>query len=95
MGRTALALAIDHALAAGLHRVEVAVAVHNEASLAMVAALGLREEGVRVGATFIDGQWCDHRVFAVTAPEWDATRAVWAIVIECSPGRRLRGCVLR
>lgn len=75
VGRTALALTIDHALAAGLHRVEVAVAVHNEASLAMVAALGLREEGVRVGATFIDGQWCDHRVFAVIAPEWDATRS--------------------
>ncbi len=75
VGRTALALALDHALCgAGLHRVEVAVAVHNEASLAMVAALDLREEGLRKAAVFIDGQWCDHRVFAVTAPEWDRYR---------------------
>ncbi|WP_462418491.1 GNAT family N-acetyltransferase [Kytococcus sp. Marseille-QA3725] len=71
IGRTALLLAVDHALTqVHLHRVEVAVAVHNHASLAMVEALGLREEGVRREAVFIDGAWRDHRVFAVTASEW-------------------------
>lgn len=75
VGRTALALGIDHALGpVGLHRVEVAVAVHNEASLAMLGALGLREEGLRRGAVFVDGHWADHRVFAVTAPEWPGHR---------------------
>ncbi|MFC0358895.1 GNAT family N-acetyltransferase [Kytococcus schroeteri] len=77
VGRTALRLALDHALGpVGLHRVEVAVAVDNATSLAMVGALGLREEGLRRAAVFIDGAWRDHRVFAVTAPEWGPSGVV-------------------
>lgn len=66
----AVALAIDHALGpAGLHRVEVNVRVDNCASLALVARLGLREEGVRQRFLHIDGEWRDHRSFAITADE--------------------------
>ena len=66
----ALAMAIDHALGpAGLHRVEVNIRVDNEASLAVVRRLGLRDEGVRERYLHIDGAWRDHRSFAVTAEE--------------------------
>lgn len=66
----ALALAIDHALGpAGLHRIEVNIRGDNEASLAVVARLGLRDEGVRERFLHIDGAWRDHRTFAVTAEE--------------------------
>ncbi|SNC63688.1 ribosomal-protein-alanine N-acetyltransferase [Kytococcus aerolatus] len=71
VGRTALWLALEHALTrTPLHRVEVAVSVDNPAGLALAAALGLREEGVRRAAVFVDGRWRDHLVHAVTAPEW-------------------------
>lgn len=63
----ALALAIDHALGpAGLHRVEVNIRGDNARSLAVVERLGLRDEGVRQRFLHIDGQWRDHRTFAVT-----------------------------
>ncbi len=65
-----LALAIDHALgAAGLHRIEVNIRGDNLRSLAVVERLGLRDEGVRERFLHIDGQWRDHRTFAVTSDE--------------------------
>lgn len=68
----ALATAIDHALGpAGLHRIEVNIRGDNAPSLAVVARLGLRDEGVRLRYLHIDGQWRDHRTFAVTAEDLD------------------------
>lgn len=67
---TALALAVDHCLhTLGLHRVEVNIRPENAASLRVVAKLGLREEGLRRRYLHIDGDWRDHRSFAVTAEE--------------------------
>lgn len=67
---TAVALTVDHCLGpVGLHRVEIAIRPENAASLRVVAKLGLREEGVRERYLHIQGQWCDHRTFAVTAEE--------------------------
>lgn len=80
---TAVALAVDHCLGpVGLHRVEIAIRPENTASLRVVAKLGLREEGLRERYLHIQGEWRDHRTFAVTAEEvpqgllarWRATR---------------------
>ena len=66
----ALALLVDHALTqAGLHRVEVGIRPENTTSLAVVARLGLPEEGLRRGLMHVDGAWRDHRCFAVLAED--------------------------
>jgi ribosomal-protein-alanine N-acetyltransferase len=67
---SAVALAIDHCFVAlRLHRVEIAIRPENAASLRVVEKLGLRDEGVRERLLHIDGDWRDHRCFAVTAEE--------------------------
>ena len=63
----ALALAGDHALGSmDLHRIEVNIRPENTNSLAVVAKLGFRDEGLRTAYLHIDGQWRDHRTFALT-----------------------------
>jgi ribosomal-protein-alanine N-acetyltransferase len=63
---TALALVLDHCFGAvGLHRVEANVRPENAASLRVVAKLGFRAEGLRRRYLFIDGDWRDHRCFAL------------------------------
>lgn len=67
---TAVALAVDHCFGpVGLHRVEIAIRPENAPSLRVVAKLGLREEGLRQRYLHIQGDWRDHRTFAVTAEE--------------------------
>jgi [ribosomal protein S5]-alanine N-acetyltransferase len=67
---TAVALAVDHCFGpVGLHRVEINIRPENRASLRVVEKLGLRDEGVRERYLHIQGRWCDHRTFAVTAEE--------------------------
>ncbi|MDT0167036.1 GNAT family protein [Actinotalea sp. AC32] len=67
---TAVALAVDHCFGpVGLHRVEVNIRPENRASLRVVEKLGLRDEGLRERYLHIQGEWCDHRTFAVTAEE--------------------------
>lgn len=66
----ALALAADYCFfKAGLHRLEVNIRPDNHASLRVVEKLGFREEGLRKGLLHIDGDWRDHRSFALTAEE--------------------------
>jgi ribosomal-protein-alanine N-acetyltransferase len=66
----ALAAACDHAfLVLGLHRVEVNIRPENTASLRVVEKLGFREEGLRRHYLHIDGQWRDHRSFALTTED--------------------------
>lgn len=81
---TAVAMAVDHCFGpVGLHRIEINIRPENAASLRVVAKLGLRDEGLRERYLHIQGQWCDHRTFAVTSEEvpegllarWRATRA--------------------
>ncbi len=66
----AVAMVIDHLIfQAGLHRVEVAIRPENAPSLRVVEKLGLAEVGFAQGYLHIDGQWRDHRLFAVTREE--------------------------
>lgn len=67
----AAALALDFALTMlRLHRVEVLIRPENVASIRVVEKLGLREEGIRERFIHIDGDWRDHRCFAITAEEY-------------------------
>jgi len=66
----AVALVVDHCLtAAGLHRIEVAIRPENTNSLRVVEKLGLREVGFAPRYLHIDGDWRDHRLYAVTREE--------------------------
>lgn len=75
----ALAAACDHAfLVLGLHRVEVNIRPENTASLRVVEKLGFHEEGLRRRYLHIDGQWRDHRSFALTTEDLGAQSMVEA-----------------
>lgn len=67
---TALALAVDHAFGpAKLHRIEVNIRPENAASRRVVEKLGFREEGFHQRFLYIDGSWCDHIGYALTAED--------------------------
>ncbi|MEI6622770.1 MAG: GNAT family protein [Actinomycetes bacterium] len=67
---TALAMGIDHCFRSlGLHRVEINIRPENRPSRRVVEKLGFRYEGLRERYLHINGQWCDHLSFAVTAEE--------------------------
>lgn len=67
---TAVALVVDHCLfEAGLHRLEVAIRPENTASLRVVQKLGFNEYGYAPRYLHIDGEWRDHRLFAITVEE--------------------------
>ncbi len=51
------------------HRVRVAVATDNHASLAVLRRLGYRFEGVARHAERVSGRWLDHALFAVLATD--------------------------
>ncbi len=63
----AVAMAVDHAFGpVGLHRIEVAIRPENASSLRVVAKLGIEEIGFAPRYLHIDGEWRDHRIFAIT-----------------------------
>jgi [ribosomal protein S5]-alanine N-acetyltransferase len=67
---TAVAMAVDHCIfAMDLHRIEVAIRPENVASLRVVEKLGFREIGYAPNYLHINGQWRDHRLFAITREE--------------------------
>jgi ribosomal-protein-alanine N-acetyltransferase len=73
----ALAAACDHAFVAlGLHRIEVNIRPENIASLRVVEKLGFRDEGLRVRYLHIDGDWRDHRSFALTSEDLGGSSVV-------------------
>ena len=73
----ALAAACDHAfLGLGLHRVEVNIRPENTASLRVVEKLGFRDEGLRLCYLHIDGEWRDHRSFALTSEDLGSSSLV-------------------
>ena len=57
-----------------LHRLQIAIIPRNAPSRAVVAKLGLRDEGVAVRYLEINGTWEDHIRYAITAEEWQARR---------------------
>ena len=72
----AVAMAIDHCFfTAGLHRVEICIRPENTNSLRVVEKLGMREIGLAPRFLHIDGDWRDHRIYAVTARS--VRRAWW------------------
>jgi len=65
-----VAMAIDHCFfTAGLHRIEISIRPENTNSLRVVEKLGLKEFGYAERYLHIDGDWRDHRQFAVTVEE--------------------------
>ena len=63
----AVALVIDHCFGpVGLHRIEVAIRPENASSLRVVEKLGINEVGYAPRFLHIDGDWRDHRIFAIT-----------------------------
>lgn len=66
----AVAMVIDHCFErVGLHRVEIAIRPENTASLRVVEKLGIQQVGYAPKFLHIDGDWRDHRIFAVTREE--------------------------
>jgi [ribosomal protein S5]-alanine N-acetyltransferase len=66
----AVAMAIDHCFnAVGLHRIEVAIRPENTSSLRVVEKLGIKEIGYAPRFLHIDGDWRDHKLFAITREE--------------------------
>ncbi len=66
----AVALACDYCWQVlRLHRIEICIRPENDPSLRVVAKLGFREEGLRPRFLHINGEWRDHRVFALNREE--------------------------
>ncbi|WP_246142614.1 GNAT family N-acetyltransferase [Nocardioides rubriscoriae] len=66
----AVAMAVDHCFeVAGLHRIEVAIRPENSNSLRVVEKLGFHEVGYAPRFLHIDGDWRDHRLYAITKEE--------------------------
>lgn len=66
----AVALATDFCFfELGLHRMEINIRPENSASLRVVEKLGFRDEGVRKEYMHINGEWADHRTFALLSTE--------------------------
>ena len=73
----AVALVIDHLFeVVRLHRVEIAIRPENTNSLRVVEKLGLREIGYAPKYLHIDGDWRDHRLYALTREELGARSLV-------------------
>ncbi len=66
---TALALAVDHAFASGLHRIEVNIRPENRPSRRVVEKLGFREEAYHPRYMHIDRAWRDHLGYALTSED--------------------------
>ncbi|QYJ02816.1 GNAT family N-acetyltransferase [Nocardioides panacisoli] len=63
----AVAMVVDHCFFhAGLHRLEVCIRPENTNSLRVVEKLGITEVGYAPKFLHIDGEWRDHKIFAIT-----------------------------
>ena len=75
---TAVGLAADYCMQSrGLHRIEINIRPENEASLRVVDKLGFRDEGLRLRFLHIDGDWRDHRTFALTREDVPEGLLTW------------------
>ena len=67
---TAVALVTDYCFQTlGLHRMKINIRPENGPSLRVVEKLGFRDEGYRPRYLHINGEWADHRTFALTSEE--------------------------
>ena len=66
----AVAMVTDYCLLTlNMHRLEINIRPGNVKSLRVVAKLGYRDEGIRQRYLHINGQWRDHRSFALTSED--------------------------
>lgn len=59
----------------GMHRVRAELDPRNDASIALCARLGMREEAHFVEDLWFKGEWADTGVYAILASEWERRRA--------------------
>jgi RimJ/RimL family protein N-acetyltransferase len=59
----------------GRHRIHASVDPRNLASMAMLRALGMRQEAHHRASLWLHGEWVDDVVFALLASEWSATQS--------------------
>lgn len=59
----------DAAFEHGLHRVQAAVRLENEASRRVLEKAGFRYEGRALRYLNVEGQWRDHDIFAITSED--------------------------
>jgi len=76
----AVALGVDHCFGrVGLHRLDATVQPANQASQAVLAKVGFRNEGLLKRYMDVNSQWRDHLLFALTVEDLP-TSAVEALV---------------
>ncbi|HEV2680129.1 MAG TPA: GNAT family protein [Rhodanobacter sp.] len=59
----------------GRHRIHASVDPRNLASMAMLRALGMRQEAHHRESLWLQGEWVDDVVFALLASEWRAAQS--------------------
>ncbi|MEP6898339.1 MAG: GNAT family protein [Rhodanobacter sp.] len=59
----------------GRHRIQASVDPRNLASMAMLRALGMRQEAHHIQSLWLGDEWVDDVIFAMLASEWPAHRA--------------------
>ena len=83
---SAVAMVTDYCFnVIGLHRLEINIRPENARSLRVVEKLGFRDEGMRQAYLHIQGQWADHRTFALVAE--DVPTGVFARWMANWPGK--------
>ncbi|MDO5700408.1 MAG: GNAT family protein [Bowdeniella nasicola] len=81
----AVALVTDYLVQEmGIHRIEINVRPENHASLRVVEKLGFVEEGYARGFLYIDGDWRDHRRFALLAEDLPAGGLLAGYLNRCT-----------
>ena len=71
----AVASAVDFAMKSlGLNRIEAACQPNNERSTNLLEKIGFEREGLARDYLFINGDWRDHVLFALTARRFDSLR---------------------
>ncbi|MBI1208904.1 MAG: GNAT family N-acetyltransferase [Azospirillum sp.] len=67
----AVRLALDFAFGRlGLHRIEASCLPNNLPSRGLLEKLGFHYEGFARGYLRINGDWCDHRLYAILKEDW-------------------------
>ena len=67
----AASLILPWSFSARVHRIRVAAATTNLASLRVIRKLGFHHEGVSRDAERCNGKWLDHEVFSLLKTDWD------------------------
>lgn len=65
-GKAVVDFAFQHL---GAHRIRVAAATDNHASLQVIGRIGFRFEGIARQAEWCDGRWLDHATFGLVASD--------------------------